>query len=467
MAWTTAIATSVAHVCNVCSPAHESTAQLNANWPNWPKRMQIFVKRNGCRQATLEVDRSGVDSIARIKFLVSERGPWGTLPLAQQVLRQRGPTGPVLHNSHTLSFYDIKHEDTLHLTVLTTEPYPQPGLRPMVPLPGWAARCGPGEGLAACHTLGVVVTEGRGSLSVWDLGAGGLTLRYSLGGADAALPLPPEFGKGWSGRLAFTEDSEGSAAGAEGTPDPVPGVPVLVATDASQDAVHVVDVVGRRHVGYVAAPGSISRPRVVAGSRCLVAVSSLDAVHLFRGSGASWAPARVIAPQAATSLRLARSAGVTVLGVVVDRQSLRCLSTVDGALLRDLLPRHDGSISDVEWREGQWCVARSDSDTVLVVAAGGRVVWCLGGEGTEELGEYYFESPLALAAVRGLGLVVRDCSAGGRLQVLSAPGAAATSVMSRVRVAWMVAVVRGGKAVAARAAAAAAAAAAAGATPHC
>jgi hypothetical protein len=51
-------------------------------------------------------------------------------------------------------------------------------------------------------------------------------------------------------------------------------VRLLVVTDAGHDAVHVIDVAGRAHVGYVAAPGAIAGPRGVAARGSLVAVSA-------------------------------------------------------------------------------------------------------------------------------------------------------------------------------------------------
>ena len=62
-------------------------------------------------------------------------------------------------------------------------------------------------------------------------------------------------GSGVSGYLAFTPPTtttSGSSSGAR---------PLLLVTDAGHDAVHVVDVVGRTHAGYLASPGSIAGPR--------------------------------------------------------------------------------------------------------------------------------------------------------------------------------------------------------------
>jgi hypothetical protein len=75
----------------------------------------------------------------------------------------------------------------------------------------------------------------------------------------------------------------------------------LLVTDAGHDAVHVIDVVAGKHMGYVAAPGAIAGPRGVATKGCRVAISSGvsigggggdHVVRLFEGSGAAWTPVR-------------------------------------------------------------------------------------------------------------------------------------------------------------------------------
>ncbi len=65
---------------------------------------------------------------------------------------------------------------------------------------------------------------------------------------------------GFSGHLAFSGPATAR---------------LLLVTDAGHDVVHVIDVVGRVHVGYVAAPGTIAGLRGIStrGSLRLVAVS--------------------------------------------------------------------------------------------------------------------------------------------------------------------------------------------------
>ena len=150
---------------------------------------------------------------------------------------------------------------------------------------------GDGYGVAACPSLGLLVTSNKNTLSVWGVpdgasasggggasgwagasaGAGarggGLRLVCTLGGAGSAAPMQFKFADGYySGYLAFTTTTtSGSSSSAR---------PLLLVTDAGHLAVHLVDVVGGTHAGYVAAPGSIAGPRGVAAS----GVSPLAAV---------------------------------------------------------------------------------------------------------------------------------------------------------------------------------------------
>ena len=108
------------------------------------------------------------------------------------------------------------------------------------------------------------------------------------------------FSNGWgSGYLAFTPAASTTTASCR-TSD---GRPLLLVADAGHDAVHLVDVVARRHAGYLAPPGSVAGPRGVAasGTAPLVAVSVWKTassgdhvVVVYRGSGAVWEAVRVI-----------------------------------------------------------------------------------------------------------------------------------------------------------------------------
>ena len=130
-------------------------------------------------------------------------------------------------------------------------------------LPALTTDCGCGFGFAVCPTLALLVTSDcpGNTLSAFALpstfttAAGtptGLALVCTLGGAGSPAPMQFKFSVGESGYLVFT-----------GPVTPVTSRLLLV-TDAGHDAVHVIDVGSRTHVGYVAAPGTIAGPRGVA-----------------------------------------------------------------------------------------------------------------------------------------------------------------------------------------------------------
>ncbi len=327
---------------------------------------------------------------------------------------------------------------------------------------GWA-----GVGLAVCPALGLLVTSNDkgNSLSVFSLphssgagpgaGAGcgaGLVLVCTLGGASSPAPMQFKFwdGNGPSGWMAFS--------------GPTTSRPLLV-TDAGHNAVHVIDVAGRVHVGYVAAPGTITGPRGVAARGSLVAVSAWKkadsgdhVVRVFEGSGASWTAVRVLVGgfetpgradgqlNAPYGLRFSGDGtGLAVADAGNDRVSL--FRVGDGSFVRHFAT---GLCRpwEVEEYEGGWLVASAHSGTIEFVdggvgGGGGAGLVRLGsvGRGPGDSGE--FSLPSALALVPGLGLVVREFGR-GRLQFFKTPDAIAMSSMSAVRVGWMAAVARGG-----------------------
>jgi hypothetical protein len=210
----------------------------------------------------------------------------------------------------------------------------------------------------------------------------------------------------WSGWMAFTGHATSR---------------LLLLTDAGLDAVHVIDVAGRVHVGYVAAPGSIAGPRGVAARGSLAAVSTWQerdrgdhVVRVFEGSGAMWTAVRVVAggfegPGSADG-QLKQPYGLRFTGdgtrlAVTDRCNGRVslFRVEDGSFVRHVVTGLSGPF-DVEECEGGWLVACDSSNTVEFVSGGvGRAR--LGKEGR---GDGEFKWPSALALVPGLGLVVRE-----------------------------------------------------------
>jgi hypothetical protein len=263
----------------------------------------------------------------------------------------------------------------------------------------------------------------------------------------------------FSGYLAFTPPSTvtpGSPGGAH---------PLLLVTDAGNDAVHVVDVVGQTHAGYLAPPGSIAGPRGVAasGASPLVAVSAWKeagggdhVVVVYRSGGSVWEAVRVIGGgfggpgsgdgqlRIAMGLRFSGDGcGICVADWGNSRASV--FRVVDGGFVRHIATGLSSAL-DVEEVEGGWLVACHRSHRVEFVGdgaggdGGGRpFLGEAGGRLGSEDGE--FSCPSALAVVPGLGLVVRERD-NGRLQVFATPDTIAMAAMSCLRVAWMVAVAR-------------------------
>ncbi len=400
----------------------------------------------------------------------------------------------------TLVHMSTSKEMVGDLQVVTTSPLP-PSVSPTIPLPGslaptvvlcfgWYAQSnldaslprvelgslvsvpalktnvGRGEGgVAVCPTLGLLVTSSHSgnTLSVFALprssgavagaGAGaGLSLVCTLGGASSPAPMQFKFFDGsYSGWMAFTGPATSR---------------LLVVADAGHDAVHVIDVAGRVHVGYVAAPGTIAGPRGVAARGSLVAVSVWKGfgsgdhvVELFEGSVATWTAVRVVAGgfgdpgRAVGQLRAPYGLRFTGDGTglaVADRGNGRVslFRVEDGSFVRHVVTGLDFPW-DVEECGGGWLVACSGSYSVEFVGGdvdGGDVDG--GGVVRASLGKYgwgdgEFTGPVALSLVPGLGLVVREDGNGCRLQVFATPDAIAMASMSAARVGWLVAVARG------------------------
>ena len=292
--------------------------------------------------------------------------------------------------------------------------------------------CGMGYGMAACPALGVVVTthldDWHTFLSVWalpedDCTGGALKLVYTMryGGIRVSSD---------TGYLAFT------AGG------------LLLVTDLNQQAVLVVDVVARSHVGYVAPPGSIPGPRGVAvcDRTSLVAVSDWDPnlvadhrVHVFKGHGTAWCPVRVIGTFGAGAGQLTRPYGLRFAkdgSTIVVTDSLNHRISVfradDGefvcTMATGLWPVDIEEVGD-----GGWLVACNNSHLVEYVRGRDR------RPVLSDLNRRVFQHPSALAIVPGLGLVVRDTSSDLALHIFATSDVLAMRAMAPIRVAWMIA----------------------------
>ena len=347
-------------------------------------------------------------------------------------------------------------------------------------LPALNTKCGQGFGLAVCRSLGLVVTSNvdDNSLSVFALPdtsaldsalliggpasiAGGLQLIATLG-ATSGMHFTFDDTHGYSGGLAFVERP--------GTRAVAPARCPLLVTDAGNDAVHVIDVVARVHMGYVASQGAIVGPRSVAAHGRHAAVSAWryghhGVVHMFEGSGADWTRTRTIictglggrGGSSGSGWQLSMPMGLRFsrdgTGLVVADPCdglLALFRVVDGSLIRPLARIEDPW--DVEECAQGWLVTCSacGSDTVeLCTTVGvpgddtpdGTCEWVVGrpawhGPSGDEL-----SCPASLALVPGLGLLVREWG-GEQVRVLALEDDVAMASMSPHRVGWMVAAVR-------------------------
>ena len=335
------------------------------------------------------------------------------------------------------------------------------------PVPQYKTACGWGCGMAACPSLGLLVTSDtdNNTLSVWSLpgldaegrpsvgrcSGSGLVRQCILGdeGSPASMNFDFVGGAGYSGYLAFTP--RGASADAPDTPH------LLLVTDHGHDAVHMIDVVNRAHVGYLAAPGSIAGPRDVAVSEVapLVAVSAWKrnysghhVVHVYRGGGSHWTHVRVIGGGfGGSDGQLKWPYGLRFSGdesaiCVADRGNDRAsvFRVSDGGFVRHVVTGLRG-LDCVEEVEDRWVVACDGSHTVVFVNDGGdgnRPSLRLGKAGDGGRGIV----PSALALVPGLGLIVREYGNGGRFQVFSTSDILAMRAMSAIRVGWMTATYR-------------------------
>jgi hypothetical protein len=333
---------------------------------------------------------------------------------------------------------------------------PAVSLGDLVPVPYLLTMCGGGVGMTVCPTMGLLVTSNiiDDTLSVFALPqslSATSKLRTGevpvsiLGGVSSPAPMRFMFvdGNGRSGWMAFTGPTTSR---------------LLLVTDAGHDAVHIIDVVGQVHEGYVAAPGTIAGPRGIAARGSLVAVSAWKqafsgdhVVHVFEGIGAMWTAVRVLAggfggPGSADrqlncprGLRFSGDgAGLAVVVADAANHRVTMLRAEDGCFVQHVATGLRDPC-DVEECEGGWLVACGRSNTIESAGDGvGR-----GRLGHEGCGHGEFSYPTALALVPGLGLVVRECGNGGGLQFFATPDAIAMSSMSAARVGWMVAVARG------------------------
>jgi hypothetical protein len=292
-----------------------------------------------------------------------------------------------------------------------------------------------------------------GSVGADCASAPGLCVLTTIQGTDLAPPAQFRMAHWGMSTLVFT------------TPLAVPAPhgmspgPLLLVVDQGNDAVHVVDVVTKAHLGYVVPPGTLPSPRSIATRGRLVAVSAwtqytegLHAVWLYEGAGSSWTPTRVrcgLLPgpldgqlKAPCGVRFTQDGtGLVVVDACNGRVSRFHVS--DGTFAGHVALGVSGSY-DVEECEGGWLIATHASGILHVAVGAGpkpcttTVVGRVGVDSEEcpllELG--------TLAVVPGVGVAVWGSHLGGHLHFFATTRDVAMASLSDVRVVWMVAVAR-------------------------
>ena len=209
---------------------------------------------------------------------------------------------------------------------------------------------------------------------------------------------------------------------------------LLLVVDTFCGAVHVIDVGRGKHVGYVAALGTIAGPwgtTVVVSA--YVRIMHGGVLRLYEGSGVVWMLTRVlrIVVTQPYGLRFTDD-GKQV--VVAASESVSLFREDDGALVRHLYhaARFSMPVDVQECAEHGWAVADWCANTITFT----------GGIGKRGSGDGEFMHPEAVAFVPDLGLVVREFGNGGRLQFFATPDAVAMAAMSIARTSWMAAAAR-------------------------
>ena len=355
----------------------------------------------------------------------------------------------------------------------TSTPPMHVDLDTLIPLSVRGMRSGQGTGLVVCRNLGLLITS-----NVWSkcLAVFALPRACSVAGVDIDFLYTLGFSRGEDeeegANMVFNFDGDDGLSGYLAFVGCTTSRLLLV-SDAGSEAVHVVDVVGRKHVGYVAAPGTIDGPKQIATRGSLVAVNvepcrpgwskmGDSKVVLFEGSGASWMKVREVqnlgcGPGRADG-RLYDSTGLRFTrdgtGLVVANNgsaSVSILRVQDWTFERHVVAHPKESMMfkrfvDVEECEGGWLVAYAmfgdghDHGAVVFVDDEGVSRATMGASGWE-IGEFTVLNCMTL--VPGLGLVTRELLNNGRVQVFATPDVVAMGAMSHMRVAWMVAVARG------------------------
>ncbi len=307
----------------------------------------------------------------------------------------------------------------------------------LTPMPSMTLAPGLGAGMAVSPRLGLLALTCNINATIYIYTYRDLMfdLHSTLGGPVSLPQLHFDFN--FNGCLAFTDPAAHDM------------LPLLLVSDRgnqarTKNAVHVINVLTRDHLGYVAPPGSIGIPSAVASKGSLVAVRHWNAseatIQLYHGEGSMWTPLRSLVH----SQGFWTSAGFRFTNdgshVILANCGCACLSLFrvsDGAFVkhfalgighRDVESWGDGWLTTC-WRQRPIHLIEvhgDDDDDVCHQAAWRRN----GGAG-----------PLMLAHLPFIGFAVRDYNS-GHVQVLASQDTIAMARMSPLRVLWITTVVK-------------------------
>lgn len=350
--------------------------------------------------------------------------------------------------------------------------------------------CGPGTGVAVCEALGLVVTTENdhvGSVFVsehrtWQTqivtdrlivfkiqygtvtavaGAGWrpnhrptMTFSHVLTGASLTPPVEFTFSKRPAiitgrdalpgvGSLAFT----GLVQASEDSSDLQY---LLLVPDKIKGSVHVIDVVTKRHLGYVAPLSTIANPLAVAAKNALVAVSGSGYgtgdtnIQIFARAATDWVPyAKILLAQVAIPRAIRFSCDGTHV-ILADSNlhqiRIQLYRVIDGQIAMEHKLHRCDLVRDIEECRGGWLFSEATTPTVLRFCAP-----------SQSRSRSYVEVRLAfgktdtlgitnIVAVPGFGLLLRTF--GGTLELVQTGADVAMSSMTQARVLWMLAVYR-------------------------
>jgi len=286
---------------------------------------------------------------------------------------------------------------------------------------------GGGTGLAVSPRLGVaVVASGRHVLRV-----------YKLEGGPEGMPLLDVLGHDEEGPMHFHFDPDNSSCLAFGPLALEAGQDLLLAADFGHDTVHIIDVPGRAHMGYVWGRGGIPSPRGVAtrGARVAVTLRHFDAMWVLERQGTGdWVRTHTFPTlEGPRGLRFAAD-GAHIVVAEAGRHRVTKVSLPDGCMTQLGYMIYPTDVLEVS---GGWLVTKQGIDPHYTFLPDKNAVspdLPRVARGPDAYIGYY---PTALAYAPRLGLLAVPNGDPHHIHGFSTRDDMAMASMSQARLAWM------------------------------